>query len=99
MDRRSAFLGGGPLCAMTRALEHLPKVDVIQVAGIPGGLEISQNPLELVRRLTNLSGGKAYPIYGPMWTEDPTLASAYARSLLWRPQWRNTSILTFLSSV
>jgi DNA-binding transcriptional regulator LsrR (DeoR family) len=65
---------GRTLAAMTRALEHLPKVDVIQVAGIPGGLEISQNPLELVRRLTNLSGGKAYPIYGPMWTEDPTLA-------------------------
>ncbi|MDQ0392696.1 sugar-binding transcriptional regulator [Labrys monachus] len=65
---------GRTLAAMARALVHLPKVDVVQVAGTPGGLEISQNPVELVRRLTSLSGGKAYPIYGPMWTEDPTLA-------------------------
>ena len=65
---------GRTLAAMAKALVHLPKVDVIQVAGAPGGLEISQNPVELVHRLAGLSGGNAYPIYGPMWTEDPTLA-------------------------
>ncbi|MDQ0471886.1 sugar-binding transcriptional regulator [Labrys wisconsinensis] len=65
---------GRTLAAMAKALVHLPKVDVVQVAGAPGGLEIAQNPVELVHRLSSLGGGKAYPIYGPMWTEDPTLA-------------------------
>jgi DNA-binding transcriptional regulator LsrR (DeoR family) len=65
---------GRTLAAMARALGHLPKVDVVQVAGAPLGLEISQNPVELVHRLASRSGGTAYPVYGPMWTEDPVLA-------------------------
>jgi len=65
---------GRTLAAMAKALSHLPKVDVVQVAGAPAGLDISQNPVELVHRLATLSNGAAYPIYGPMWTEDPTLA-------------------------
>jgi DNA-binding transcriptional regulator LsrR (DeoR family) len=64
---------GRTLAAMAKALTHLPKVDVVQVAGAPAGLEISQNPVELVHRLASLSGGIAYPVYGPMWTEDPML--------------------------
>lgn len=65
---------GRTLAAMSQALVHLPRVDVVQVAGAPLGLEMEQNPVELVRRLTSLSGGRAYPIYGPMWTRDPKLA-------------------------
>jgi DNA-binding transcriptional regulator LsrR (DeoR family) len=65
---------GRTLAAMAKALAHLPKVDIVQVAGAPAGLDISQNPVELVHRLASLSGGTAYPIYGPMWTEDATLA-------------------------
>jgi DNA-binding transcriptional regulator LsrR (DeoR family) len=64
---------GRTLASMANALDHLPKVDVVQVAGAPGGVEIAQNPVELVHRLASLSGGAAYPIYGPMWTEDPML--------------------------
>ncbi len=67
---------GRTLAAMAKALSHLPKIDVVQVAGAPGGLDISQNPVELVHRLASLSSGAAYPIYGPMWTEDPALAYA-----------------------
>jgi DNA-binding transcriptional regulator LsrR (DeoR family) len=65
---------GRALAATAKALTHLPKVDVVQVAGAPAGLDISQNPVELVHRLASLSGGAAYPVYGPMWTEDATLA-------------------------
>jgi len=64
---------GRTLASMAKALDHLPKVDVIQVAGTLAGLEISQNPVELVHRLASLSGGTAYPVYAPMWTEDPML--------------------------
>jgi DNA-binding transcriptional regulator LsrR (DeoR family) len=77
---------GRTLASMAKALVHLPKVDVVQVAGAPAGLEISQNPVELVHRIASLSGGAAYPVYGPMWTEDlmliqrlrhePTVANA-----------------------
>ena len=65
---------GRTLAATAKALTHLPKVDVVQVAGAVAGLDISQNPVELLHRLASLSGGAAYPVYGPMWTEDATLA-------------------------
>jgi DNA-binding transcriptional regulator LsrR (DeoR family) len=64
---------GRTLAATTKALTHLPKVDVVQVAGAPARLDISQNPVELVHRMASLSGGAAYPIYGPMWAADPKL--------------------------
>ena len=72
--QRLGIAWGRTLAAMAKALSHLPKVDVIQVAGAPPGLDISQNPVELVHRLASLSGGAAYPVYGPMWTEDAVLA-------------------------
>ena len=72
--QRLGIAWGRTLAAMAKALNHLPKVDVIQVAGAPPGLDISQNPVELVHRLASLSGGAAYPVYGPMWTEDVMLA-------------------------
>ncbi|MER8700324.1 sugar-binding domain-containing protein [Mesorhizobium sp. M1227] len=64
---------GRTLAAMAKALTHLPKVDVVQVAGTPAGLDTSQTPVELVHRLAGLSGGIAYPVYSPMWSEDPKL--------------------------
>jgi len=64
---------GRTLAATAKALTHLPKVDVVQAAGSPAGLDFSQNPVELVHRLASLSGGEAYPVYAPMWAEDPQL--------------------------
>lgn len=64
---------GRTLAATVKALTHLPKVDVVQVAGTPAGLDTSQTPVELVHRLARLSGGIAYPVYSPMWSEDPKL--------------------------
>lgn len=64
---------GRTLAAMAGALGHLPKVDIVQVAGAPLGLEIPQNPVTLLHRLASLSGGRAYPVYSPMWAEDPHL--------------------------
>jgi DNA-binding transcriptional regulator LsrR (DeoR family) len=64
---------GRTLAAMARVLNHLPKVDIVQVAGAPLCLEISQNPVALLHRLASLSGGRSYPVYSPMWAEDPHL--------------------------
>lgn len=64
---------GRTLAAAAKALTHLPRVDVVQAAGSPSGLNFSQSPVELVHSLASLSGGTAYPVYGPMWAEDPFL--------------------------
>ncbi len=65
---------GRTLAAMARALTQLPKVDVVQVAGNPTGLEYTQHPVELVHRIAGLSGGRPHPIYAPMWVEDASVA-------------------------
>lgn len=64
---------GRTLAATARALTRLPKVDVVQAAGSPAGLDFSQSPVELVHRFARASEGTAYPLYGPMWAEDPQL--------------------------
>lgn len=64
---------GRTLAATAKALTQLPKVDVVQAAGSPSGLDLSQNPTELVHRFARASGGVAYPLFGPMWVDDPDL--------------------------
>lgn len=66
---------GRTLAATAKALTKLPKVDVVQAAGSPAGLDLSQNPTELVHRFARASGGVAYPLFGPMWVEDQGLVS------------------------
>lgn len=64
---------GRTLAATSRALGKLPKIDVVQAAGSPDKLDLSQNPTELVHRFARASGGTAYPLFGPMWVEDADL--------------------------
>jgi DNA-binding transcriptional regulator LsrR (DeoR family) len=51
-------------------LTRLPKIDVVQVAGNPAGLDFALNPVELVHRIARAGTGRPYPIYAPMWVED-----------------------------
>lgn len=64
---------GRTLAATAKVVARLPKVDVVQAAGSPAGLDLSQNPTELVHRFARASGGTAYPLFGPMWVADPGL--------------------------
>ena len=64
---------GRTLASTARALTRLPKVDVVQAGGSPAGLDLSQNPTELVHRFARASGGVAYPLFGPMWVDDADL--------------------------
>ncbi|EHH03552.1 DeoR family transcriptional regulator [Agrobacterium tumefaciens CCNWGS0286] len=64
---------GRTLSATAKALGRLPRVDVVQAGGSPAGLDLSQNPTELVHRFARASGGAAYPLFGPMWVDDPDL--------------------------
>lgn len=70
---------GRTLAAMTRSLAQLPRVDVVQVAGNPSGLEYSQNPVDIVHRIAAVSGGRPYPFYVPIWAEEEAVA-AHLRS-------------------
>jgi DNA-binding transcriptional regulator LsrR (DeoR family) len=64
---------GRTLAAAARALTRLPKVDVVQANGTPAEVAFAQNPVEIVHSVARRGGGKAYPIYGPMWADDTTL--------------------------
>ena len=61
---------GRTLAAAARALTRLPRVDVVQVAGNPTGLDFALNPVEIVHRIARAGSGRPYPIYAPMWVED-----------------------------
>jgi DNA-binding transcriptional regulator LsrR (DeoR family) len=65
---------GRTLAATARALTHLPRVDVVQVAGNPTGLDFTLNPVEIVHRIARAGSGKPYPIYAPLWVEDQAAA-------------------------
>src|SRR5262249_55125387 len=66
---------GRPLGAMANAVSRLPKANVVQVAGGLTALEFPQNSVDLVHRMASAGNGTAYPVFLPMWVEDPALAS------------------------
>jgi len=70
---------GRTLAATARSLTRLPKVDVVQAAGSPAGLDLSQNPTELVHRFAQAGGGRAWPLFGPMWVDDLELKQRLRR--------------------
>ncbi|EQB2495613.1 sugar-binding transcriptional regulator [Raoultella planticola] len=72
---------GRVLSAMADAIGNLPPLNVIQAAGAQPGMDFSHNSIELVHRIASIGGGKAFPIYVPMWVDNPDTA----RNLLQEP--------------
>jgi DNA-binding transcriptional regulator LsrR (DeoR family) len=64
---------GRTLAATANAISRLPKISVVQVAGGLTTLEFPQNSADLVHRMATAGHGTAYPIFLPMWVEDPSL--------------------------
>jgi DNA-binding transcriptional regulator LsrR (DeoR family) len=64
---------GRTLAATANAVSELPKVNVVQVAGGLASLEFPQNSVDLVHRMASAGQGTAYPVFLPMWVEDPAL--------------------------
>jgi len=64
---------GRTLAATAKAVSRLPKISVVQVAGGLTTLEFPQNSADLVSRMAAAGDGTAYPIFLPMWVEDPSL--------------------------
>jgi DNA-binding transcriptional regulator LsrR (DeoR family) len=64
---------GRTLAATAKAISRLPRISVVQVAGGLAELEFPQNSVDLVYRMAAAGHGTAYPIFLPMWVEDPSL--------------------------
>ena len=71
---------GRTINAMTESLTSLPRVSVTQLTGTVGN-DLSQSPVEMVRKTAHLSGGSAHAVFTPM-----VVADAHtARSLRSQP--------------
>jgi len=56
-------------------LDSLASCDVVQLSGLAGTVQL--NGLEILRRVTEVNGGNAYPLYAPMIAPDTAAAAAY----------------------
>lgn len=51
---------------MTEAIETLPRCPIVQLCGVQAGMDMHDRSVETVRRVAAVSGGDAYPIFGPL---------------------------------
>lgn len=68
---------GRTLTALAAQLEALPACRVVQMTGVTSNT--MDNSMELVRRITEKSGGKPYPIFAPLLLPDAATASGLLR--------------------
>lgn len=68
---------GRTLSAMTRHLDQLPPCPIVQLTGVAG--DIAQNSVELIRQISDRSGGQAFPIYAPMVLPDASTLNGLRR--------------------
>ena len=73
---------GRTLGAMSSHLTSLAPCEVVQLTGASAMAQVENNAVELVRRMSALAGGQAFPIFAPMLLED----AAVAASLREQPQ-------------
>lgn len=72
------FAWGRTLTAMTERLTELPPVTVVQLTGAVGS-DLSDSPVEVIRRVSLRAGGDAHAIFAPLVVEDAATASALRR--------------------
>jgi DNA-binding transcriptional regulator LsrR (DeoR family) len=65
---------GRTLSAMAAELKQLKPCTIVQLTGALSDAEVSDNAIELVRRMAQVANGPAFPIYAPMVLDDPTTA-------------------------
>lgn len=68
---------GRTLSAMVRHIRELPPCPIVQLTGIAG--DPAENSLELVRLISQRSGGGAYPLYAPMVLPDTATLAGLRR--------------------
>ena len=67
---------GRTLGAMSSHFTQLAPCEVVQLTGASATAEVDDNAVELVRRMSALAGGKAFPIFAPMLLEDAAVAAS-----------------------
>ncbi len=65
---------GRTLTKVANHLTSLPRSDVVQLTGMAGTL--TSNGADLVRRLTEISGGRSWPLYAPLVVADARTAAS-----------------------
>jgi DNA-binding transcriptional regulator LsrR (DeoR family) len=65
---------GRTLTAMTNQLTRLPPCTIVQLTGVLSSMAIDESSVELVRKVSAVAGGPAYPIYSPLLVSDPATA-------------------------
>jgi DNA-binding transcriptional regulator LsrR (DeoR family) len=88
---------GRTINAMTEALTALPRVSVTQLTGTVGS-DLSQSPVEMVRKVARSSGGSAHAVFTPMVVADARTAQSLRNQpdvaeVLGRFQHLNTAVL------
>ena len=68
---------GRTLDATASALKSLARCRIVQMTGVTGAVDA--NSINLVRRLAEVSGGVAYPIYAPLFVAEAVAADALRR--------------------
>ena len=69
---------GRTITAMTESLTSLPRVSVTQLTGTVGN-DLSQSPVEMVRKVADSSGGSAHAVFTPMVVADARTADSLRR--------------------
>lgn len=67
---------GRTLHAMAAQLNRLRRCSVVQLTGALPASGVDDNAIELVRQMSQASGGSAYPIYAPLILADKAVAKA-----------------------
>jgi DNA-binding transcriptional regulator LsrR (DeoR family) len=67
---------GRTLPHVVEHLTSLPSCDVVQLTGLAGA--ITANGVDLVRRISEISGGKSWPLYAPLVVPDAHTAASLA---------------------
>jgi DNA-binding transcriptional regulator LsrR (DeoR family) len=69
---------GRTLTHVARHLTSLPQCDVVQLTGMAG--PITASGADLVRRISEVSGGQSWPLYAPIVVPDARTAASLARN-------------------
>ena len=82
---------------MTESLTSLPRVSVTQLTGTVGS-DLSQSPVEMVRKIALSSGGSAHAVFTPMVLADARTAESLrtqpdVAEVLGRLKHLNTAVL------
>ncbi|GAA2008115.1 transcriptional regulator [Nakamurella flavida] len=69
---------GRTITAMTTELRSLPPVSIVQLTGVVGA-DLTESPVEVVRRASRRAGGQAHAIFAPLLLHDAATAAGLRR--------------------